>query len=104
MSRLTLRLPDTLHHQLANLADTEGVSLNHYIVYALTRQSTAAYTVRAVPSSEIEEQRMAFESLVDGLGRGGVNEVRSVLDEREEVPVARELGAAGSRKARGGLS
>ena len=90
MSRLTLRLPDTLHRQLARLADTEGVSLNHYIVYALTRQSTAAYTVRAVPSSEVEEERKAFESLVDGLGRGGVSEARSVLDGREEMPVERE--------------
>jgi hypothetical protein len=40
MSRLTLRLPETLHQQLANLAEGEGVSLNQYIVYALTRQTT----------------------------------------------------------------
>jgi hypothetical protein len=39
MSRLTLRLPETLHHQLTGLADREGVSLNQYIVYALTRQT-----------------------------------------------------------------
>ena len=35
MSRLTLRLPETLHKQLTRLADGEGVSLNQYIVYAL---------------------------------------------------------------------
>ena len=33
MSRLTLRLPETLHQQLANLAEREGISLNQYIVY-----------------------------------------------------------------------
>ncbi len=27
MSRLTLRLPETLHQQLAHLAENEGVSL-----------------------------------------------------------------------------
>ena len=48
MSRLTLRLPDTLHQQLINLAENEGVSLNQYIVYALTRQSSTAYTVQPI--------------------------------------------------------
>ncbi|CUS03490.2 Protein encoded in hypervariable junctions of pilus gene clusters (fragment) [Candidatus Promineifilum breve] len=42
MARLTLRLPDTLHEQLQTLAEQEAVSLNHYIVYALTRQATLA--------------------------------------------------------------
>jgi predicted HicB family RNase H-like nuclease len=38
MGRLTLRLPETLHHQLVNLAEGERVSLNQYITYALTQQ------------------------------------------------------------------
>ena len=32
MSRLTLRLPETLHNQLSTLAGAESVSLNQYIV------------------------------------------------------------------------
>ena len=32
MSRLTLRLPDSLHRQLEELASNEEVSLNQYIV------------------------------------------------------------------------
>ena len=40
MGRLTVRLPDALHRQLENLARSEGVSLNQYLVYALTRQAT----------------------------------------------------------------
>ena len=32
----------TLHEQLQTLAEQEAVSLNHYIVYALTRQATLA--------------------------------------------------------------
>lgn len=34
MSRLTLRLPESLHQQLSYQASQEGVSLNQYIVYA----------------------------------------------------------------------
>jgi hypothetical protein len=40
MGRLTVRLPDVLHRQLEALARGEGVSLNQYLVYALTRQAT----------------------------------------------------------------
>jgi len=40
MARLTLRLPDSLHQRLARQAKAEGVSMNQYLVYALT-QATA---------------------------------------------------------------
>ena len=48
MGRLTINLPDCLHRQLEELASNESVSLNQYIVYALTRQITLAYTVQTV--------------------------------------------------------
>ena len=67
MSRLTLRLPETLHKQLTRLADGEGVSLNQYIVYALTRQTTLAYTVLTVPDAEVKLQQLAFQSLREKL-------------------------------------
>lgn len=37
MARLSLRLPDSLHDQLVARAKAEGVSLNQYLVYTLTR-------------------------------------------------------------------
>jgi hypothetical protein len=40
MGRLTVRLPNVLHTQLEKIARYEGVSLNQYIVYALTRQAS----------------------------------------------------------------
>lgn len=46
MGRLTLRLPDTLHQQLVSLAEEEGMSLNQFIVYALTRQVSSISSVR----------------------------------------------------------
>jgi len=57
MARLTLRLPDTWHNPLSALASDEAVSLNQYLVYALTRQVTLAYTVQPVVDGQIKEQR-----------------------------------------------
>jgi HicB family len=54
MSRLTLRLPESLHERLAREASREGVSLNHYIVYSLTR---------AVTATDLEIQRRAFDDM-----------------------------------------
>lgn len=85
MSRLTIRLPETLHHQLANLAEQEGVSLNQYIVYALTRQTTLAYTVQAVPAEAIAQQQASFAALLESLGQASSAEIEKVLAEREVV-------------------
>ena len=54
MTRMTVRLPESLHERLAAGAKREGVSLNHYIVYSLTRTVTAA---------DLESQRKTFEEL-----------------------------------------
>ena len=85
MSRLTLRLPETLHQQLIHLAESEGVSLNQYIVYALTRQVAITYTVQATPAEEVNQQKQAFQTLLEELGQASLTEVKSVLDQREVV-------------------
>ena len=91
MSRLTLRLPETLHQQLASLAEDEGVSLNQYIVYALTRQITSAYSVSSVSEEEIQEQKLLFNSLLQALGKASLAEITTTLTERETVPSEKEL-------------
>ena len=91
MSRLTLRLPETLHQQLTHLAESEGVSLNQYIVYALTRQVALAYTVQATPIKEINQQQQAFQALLKELGQTSSTEVESVLEQREVVQPEEEL-------------
>ena len=83
MGRLTLRLPDSLHQQLEMLAEHEAVSLNQYIVYALTRQATLAYTVQPVPDKAIGEQRAAYSALLQSLGQGTADEIAAALAERE---------------------
>jgi hypothetical protein len=85
MGRLTVRLPRTLHKQIAALAENEGVSLNQYIVYSLTRQVTLAYTVQPVPEAAIAEQREAYTALLAGLGEATFDEIEAVLAERESI-------------------
>lgn len=85
MSRLTLRLPETLHQQLANLAQGEGVSLNQYIVYALTRQVDSAYTVKITSKEEREQQEKNFNNLIAQLEKADEKEIERVLSQREIV-------------------
>jgi HicB family len=91
MSRLTLRLPETLHQQPAQLAEGEGVSLNQYIVYALTRQAALACGIQATPGAEVAQQ--AFQSLLKQLGQASPSEIKSVLATREKTDPEAELSA-----------
>ncbi|MGK7953401.1 MAG: toxin-antitoxin system HicB family antitoxin [Xenococcaceae cyanobacterium] len=91
MSRLTLRLPETLHQQLANLAEREGISLNQYIVYALTRQVLSAYTVQVIPEADRQQQQKNFDDLLAQLGKTGAKETEKVLSQREVVQPEPEL-------------
>lgn len=93
MSRLTLRLPETLHQQLAQLAEGEGVSLNQYIVYALTRQATLAHVIQVVPQEEVEQQQQAFHSLIKQLGQASSAEIESALATRETTEPEADLSA-----------
>lgn len=90
MSRLTVRLPETLHHQLVRLAQSEGVSLNQYIVYALTRQVTSAYTVEAL-SETTDRQKESFDTLLQSLGQASAAEIEVVMAEREFVEPEKSL-------------
>jgi hypothetical protein len=55
MSQLTLDLPESLLRQLAEQAEREGISLQHYVVYSLTRVLTAV---------DLERQKSTFEELL----------------------------------------
>ena len=85
MARLTLRLPETLHQQLEAQAESEGVSLNQYIVCALTRQITTAYSVQTVPEKVLAEQRAQYSLLLQSLGQASFAQIEEVMAEREPV-------------------
>ena len=54
MSQLTLDLPESLRLELERQAEKEGVPLQHYIVYSLTRFITA---------SDLMSQKITFEEM-----------------------------------------
>jgi len=93
MSQLTLRLPKTLHQQLTGLAKSEGISLNQYIVYALTRQVALAYSIQPMSEEALVHQGQAFSVLLHKLGEASPTEIESVLAEREMVAPESELSS-----------
>ncbi|ANV88930.1 toxin-antitoxin system HicB family antitoxin [Picosynechococcus sp. PCC 7117] len=100
MSRLTLRLPETLHQQLSYQASQEGVSLNQYIVYALTRQVSQNYIVEPISPKMIEQQNALFQELLEDLGQATPQEVQLALDSRETVEPESELNSETITKLR----
>ena len=91
MARISLRLPDTLHHRLTFQARREGVSLNQLLVFLLAERSKPAYSV--VPAEKTaEEQRAAFARLRERLGSASDGEVWKILDEREPAPPDADAG------------
>lgn len=91
MSRLTLRLPDSLHRRLEALAQEEDVSLNQYIVYSLTRRVTEETRVDTVPGHALREQRAAYDALLERLGRAAPEQVEAALATREAAAPEDEL-------------
>jgi hypothetical protein len=85
MGRFTLRLPETLHHELEFRAQQEGVSVNQYIVYALTRQVASTYTIQVLPDEAVKQQKADFEKLVGNLGEASLATTKAFLAERETV-------------------
>lgn len=97
MRRLTLRLPETLFHRLELLADSEGVSLNQYLVYSLTQSVARAYRTIPVPQDEIERQRQRLNQLIASLGAVSDEEFDAIIAEGEfdenEIGIDPELRA-----------
>ena len=91
MSRLTLRLPETLHRLLETQARREGVSLNQYIVYALSRQLTQNYTVHTVSEEAVAQQQAQFTALLRQLGQASPEAISAVLAGRDHVEPEPEL-------------
>ena len=100
MSRLTLRLPETLHRQLETLAKQEQTSLNQYIVYALTRQAAEAYTAHELSEGAVTQQRAAFDALLQNLGQASAEQIDKVLAQREQTTPERGLSPKLIRRVR----
>lgn len=91
MSQFTVQLPKTLYQQLMQLAEGEGISLNQYIIYALTRQVTLSYSIQTASEAEIAHQKQSFTALLEDLKQASPEQLEAVLAEREQVEPEAEL-------------
>ncbi len=92
MSRLTVRLPDSLHHQLTVQAESEGVSLNQYLVYSLSRQvSMGKYVVQPVPTEQVEAEAKEFQEFLANAPKATPEKINQILNEREYISPEPEL-------------
>lgn len=74
MARMTIRIPDSLHEALASRAEAEGVSMNQFVVYALS-QVTALEAVK--------RQRERFEALRSRVPQAEAEaDLQALLDSR----------------------
>lgn len=99
MGRFTVRLPKTLHQEIDLLAKGEGISLNQYIVYALTEKVTQTkltthpvkvtarqtdYSITQLSATQIAEQKAAYQTLLTRLGNPASDvELAQFLSDRE---------------------
>ena len=61
MSKLTLRLPESLHRQARELAKQEGISINQLVTTALAEKMSALMTREYLESRTARGERTKFE-------------------------------------------
>jgi predicted transcriptional regulator len=64
MATLSLRLPDSIHRQLKDLADKEKVSINQLISTAVAEKVSALMTVDYLEALAREGSREAFDRVL----------------------------------------
>ncbi|NBC64537.1 MAG: toxin-antitoxin system HicB family antitoxin [Bacteroidetes bacterium] len=64
MSTLSVRLPDSLHKKLKELAEKEGVSMNQFITLAVSEKMSALLTVDYLKERAARGNQKAFEEIL----------------------------------------
>ena len=88
---MTIRMPETLHQQLSYRADMEGVSLNQFVVYTLTKEISREWRVEAVPPEEVEAQKKRINALIEKLGSNEEFDMKAFFDSLPEAPKEKQL-------------
>lgn len=65
MSNLSLRLPESLHKQVKELAKKEGVSINQFVTTALAEKLSALMTQDYLEARARRGDRAAFERVLE---------------------------------------
>ena len=85
MSQIEISIPDTLLVQLKATARKEGVSLEQYVLFVLTRQVMLTPAIRKLSEKNAELQHKGFIERINRLGKATSAELEEVLQERESV-------------------
>lgn len=110
MKRVTLRLPETLFQRLELLAHDEGISLNQYLVYSLTKHVSRTYRPIPISKEERERQLSELQAIIDSfelisedefdqiLAAGKPVQEHERLDPEIEAKLKSKIAAARAKK------
>ena len=65
MSTLSIRLPESLHKQVKELAESEGVSMNQFIALAVAEKMSALMTVEYLEERAGRGSREKFDAVLE---------------------------------------
>ena len=65
MSTLSVRLPESLHKRLKEMAEKEGVSMNQFITLAVSEKVSTLMTVDYLKKRAQKGDRKTFEKLLE---------------------------------------
>ena len=77
MSNISLRLPDSLHEQVRELARIDNISINQFIATALAEKTSALMTVRYLEERAQRADRKIFDAVL-----ARVRDVEPSLEDR----------------------
>ena len=69
MSTLSIRLPESLHKQVKELAESEGISMNQFIALAVAEKMSALMTVEYLEERARRGNRGKFEAVLEKVPR-----------------------------------
>jgi hypothetical protein len=64
MSALSLRLPESLHKQVKELAEKEGISINQFVTSAVAEKMSALVTEDYLGKRAAKGKRKSFEAVL----------------------------------------
>ncbi|HFQ92696.1 MAG TPA: toxin-antitoxin system HicB family antitoxin [Anaerolineae bacterium] len=67
MSALSLRLPDSVHRHIKEIAAQEGVSINQFISTAVAEKVSAIMTEEYLAQRAARADRKAFREILDNV-------------------------------------
>ena len=65
MSALNLRLPNSIHRHIGDIASQEGVSINQFIVSAVSEKVSAIMTEQYLLKRARQDRKGAFTKILD---------------------------------------